>query len=133
MAPWARSKFGASMFEPEVFRTQMYCIGESACDSVGTFWCPHNHSAPHAVFQHPRSDLAPVELLSLPPLVMPHWTTMQRVKGTDVIKQLATMWQKCIGHARLAQRTMTCCNYVIVRFLASYRLHGQRRGVLNYH
>jgi len=37
MAPGARSKFGASMFEPEVFRNQMYCIEESTCDIVGTF------------------------------------------------------------------------------------------------
>jgi len=26
MAPWARSKFDASVFETEVFRKQMYCI-----------------------------------------------------------------------------------------------------------
>jgi len=29
MAPGARSTFGASMFEPEVFRKQMCCIDES--------------------------------------------------------------------------------------------------------
>ena len=37
MAPGARRKFGAAMFEPDVFREQMYCIEESACDIVGTF------------------------------------------------------------------------------------------------
>ena len=26
MAPGARSKFGAPVFQPEVFRKQMYCI-----------------------------------------------------------------------------------------------------------
>jgi len=40
MAPGARSKFGVPMFEPEVFRKQMYCIEESTCDTVGTFWRP---------------------------------------------------------------------------------------------
>jgi len=28
------------MFEPEIFRKQMYCIEESICDIVGTFWYP---------------------------------------------------------------------------------------------
>ena len=37
MAPEARSKFGAPMFEPEVFRKQMYYIEESTCGIVGTF------------------------------------------------------------------------------------------------
>ena len=37
MASGARSKFGAPMLEPEVFRTQMYCIEESTCDNLGTF------------------------------------------------------------------------------------------------
>jgi len=46
MAPGARSKFGALMFEPEVFRKQMHCIEESTCDIVGTFRCPHSESAP---------------------------------------------------------------------------------------
>ena len=37
MAPVARSKFGASMFEFEVFRKQKYFIEESICDIVETF------------------------------------------------------------------------------------------------
>ena len=40
MAPGTRSKFGAPMFEPEVFRKQIYCIEESSCDIVGTFRRP---------------------------------------------------------------------------------------------
>jgi len=36
----ARSKFGAPMFESEVFRKQMYCIEESTCDTVGAFRRP---------------------------------------------------------------------------------------------
>jgi len=40
MASGARSKFGAPMFETEVFRKQMYCIEESTYDNVGTFWRP---------------------------------------------------------------------------------------------
>jgi len=33
-------KFDAPMFEFEVFRKQMYCIEESTCDIVGSFWRP---------------------------------------------------------------------------------------------
>ena len=40
MWPWARSKFGALMFEREVIRKQMYSIEESTCDIVGTFRHP---------------------------------------------------------------------------------------------
>ena len=35
-----KRKFGAPMFEPEVFRKYMYCIEESTCDIVGTFRRP---------------------------------------------------------------------------------------------
>ena len=48
------------MFESEVFRKQIYCIEESACDIVGTFRRPHNHSA------HPQSFGAPV-IIRRPP------------------------------------------------------------------
>ena len=37
MAPGARSKFGAPVVEPEVFRDKMYSIEESTCDIVGLF------------------------------------------------------------------------------------------------
>jgi len=40
MAPRARNKFGAPMFEPKVFREQIYCAEVSTCDIVGTFWRP---------------------------------------------------------------------------------------------
>ena len=39
MASWARSKFGAAMFEPKVFRKQMYYVEESTCNIVGAFRC----------------------------------------------------------------------------------------------
>ena len=47
MAPGARSKFGAPMFEPEVFRKQMYCT-EVLVTLLGLFgaliviWRPGN-------------------------------------------------------------------------------------------
>jgi len=55
MASGARSKFGVPMFEPEVFRKQMYFIEESTCDIVGTFRSPE-------VIRGPRNcaPLAPV-------------------------------------------------------------------------
>jgi len=40
MAPEASNKFGAPMFEPELFRKQMYSIEKSICDIVGTFRRP---------------------------------------------------------------------------------------------
>jgi len=40
MAPGAGSKIGASIFDPEVFRKQIYCIDENACDIVETFQRP---------------------------------------------------------------------------------------------
>jgi len=56
MAPGARSKFGAPMFEPEDFRKQMYCIEESTCDIVCTF-------GGLADIRRPHSDSAPVLVL----------------------------------------------------------------------
>ena len=46
MAPGARWKFGAPMFEFDVFRKQMYCIEGSTCGIVGTFRRPNSDSAP---------------------------------------------------------------------------------------
>ena len=40
MAPGARNKFVAPMFEPKVFRKQMYCFEKSAYVIVGTFFLP---------------------------------------------------------------------------------------------
>jgi len=40
MEPGEWNKFGAPMFEPEVFRKQMYCFAKSAYDIVVTFWPP---------------------------------------------------------------------------------------------
>jgi len=42
MAPGASRKFGAPMFEVEVFRKQIYFIEESICGIVGTFRRPGN-------------------------------------------------------------------------------------------
>jgi len=39
MAPGARNKFGAPIFESKAFRKQLHCIEESSCDIVGTFRC----------------------------------------------------------------------------------------------
>jgi len=62
----ARSKFSATMFEPEVFRKQMYCIEESTCNIVGTF--PN----PPAIIQRPHCLSEPGELRSpCPPRYAP--------------------------------------------------------------
>ena len=46
MAPGARSKFGAPMFEFEVFRQQMYCIEQVILTLLGLFDSPRSYSAP---------------------------------------------------------------------------------------
>jgi len=46
MAPGAISTFGVPMFEPEVFRKEMYCIVESTCEFVGIFDVPRRRLAP---------------------------------------------------------------------------------------
>ena len=46
MAPGARSKIGASLFEPDVIRKQMYYIEESTYAIVGTFRRPRSDSVP---------------------------------------------------------------------------------------
>jgi len=53
MAPGATSKFGARMFETEVLRKQMYCIEDSTCDIVGTFWLPQPIGAAHSDLERP--------------------------------------------------------------------------------
>jgi len=50
MAPGARSKFGAPIFEPEVFRKQMYCTEQSILMTLLAFRCPRSHSAPMELF-----------------------------------------------------------------------------------
>ena len=52
--PGTRSKFGAPIFESEVFRRQMYCIEEFTCDIVGTFRRPRSQSAPPQYFSPPE-------------------------------------------------------------------------------
>ena len=67
MAPGARCKFGTPIFEPEVFRKQMYCIEEGTCDIAGIVWRVRNHSAPPQYFSALRvigrpGDCAPFPL-----------------------------------------------------------------------
>jgi len=54
MAPAARNKFGALMFETEIFRNQMYCIEESACDILGSLGPLQSFGAPIAI-RHPEN------------------------------------------------------------------------------
>jgi len=63
MTPGARSKFGSPMFEPEVFRKQMYCI-EEFVTLLGLFGAP-------AVIRRPHIDSAHGELCPSCPVVTP--------------------------------------------------------------
>jgi len=71
MAPGARSKFGAPIFEPEVFWKQMYCIKESTCNIVGTFRRPLSLSAPSQSCGAPALIRLQGNCAPLPRLVMP--------------------------------------------------------------
>ena len=72
MAPGAKSKFGVPVFEPEVFRKQMYWIAESTCDIVGTLGASRSNSTPPQwfdappVIRRPPSDFAPPPVISRP-------------------------------------------------------------------
>jgi len=123
------------IFEPEVFRMQMYCIEECSWDILGFFGVP-------AILRRPRSVLAPPQLFDarviapLAPSLRPCWLNHNaackklQMFSAYVSKQLTAMWQKCIERARLAQRIMT---YVTMQLCnSSLHIHGERRGVLNY-
>jgi len=73
MASGARSKFGAPMFEAEVFRKQIYCIEESTCDTVGTFWRPHSNLAPGELRLLAPPCYAPARLVVLKSCLVPKW------------------------------------------------------------
>jgi len=70
MAPGARSKFGAPMFETEVFRMQIYCISEIIVTFLGLFGAPRSHSAPPQWFGAPQW-LGVRAIAPLSPLVVP--------------------------------------------------------------
>ena len=61
MAPGERSKFGAPMFEPEVFQKQMYRVETSTCDIVRTFWRPPQSFGALIVILRPE-NCAPLAL-----------------------------------------------------------------------
>jgi len=66
MVPGARSKFGAPIFEPEVFRKQTYCIEESTSDIDGTYRRPAQSFGVPIVLRRP-GNCAPLASLLLPP------------------------------------------------------------------
>jgi len=90
MAPGARSKFGAPMFEPEVFRKQMYCIEECVCDIVGSLW------------RHPQRIGAPIEIrrpgncVPLVPLVTPLCRMGHVRYGAKSAKRFVNVHLHCI-------------------------------------
>jgi len=66
MAPGARRKFGAPMFEPEVFYPEANLLYWRKC-----LWYCLDFSASPAVIRRPNSNSAPEELRSFSPLVTP--------------------------------------------------------------
>ena len=87
------SKFGASMFEPKVFRKQMYSIEESTCDIFGTFRCPSQSSGA------PRSDSVPENVPLVTPLYVSkqpnqctHYSAVSADAETSAKYQLSTAW-----------------------------------------
>jgi len=81
MAPGARSRFGAPIFETEVFRKQMRCIEESICDILGTFRrSTQSFSTPIVIRRPGNCD-------PLTPLVTPlrcmHWWHAKLISCTN--------------------------------------------------
>jgi len=99
MAPGARYKFGAPIFEPEVFRKQMYCVEECTYDILGIFRRPRNHSAPSQYFSAPRVIWRPGNCDPLP-LRYAHvdWTIIQRVKSYRCLRQQTSYRYVTIMH-----------------------------------
>jgi len=62
MAPGAWRKFGAIIFETEVFRKQMHCIIEVLVTLLGLFGAPAAIRSPPQWFGAPIADSAPAEL-----------------------------------------------------------------------
>ena len=54
MAPGARTKFGAHIFEPEVFRKQCTALKNVRVTLLGRYGAPRNHSAPPQHFSDLR-------------------------------------------------------------------------------
>ena len=120
MAPEARSKFVAPMFEPEVFRKQMFCIEESTCDVVGTL------RRPSQSFGAPRSDSAPRQ--SCPPRYAPAYKPtslsallISAVKFLPIILLLVNyeIWcQLKLMKLRVQQRNCLICVSITASFWA---------------
>jgi len=75
------------MFEPELFRKQMYCIEEILVALLGLFGAPCSDSAPHI-------DSAPEEVhpLALPLRSAPEYK-MESMPGQ---KQLCAIYSQCL-------------------------------------
>jgi len=58
-------KFGAPMFETEVFRKQMNYIGKSTCDIVGTFPRPPQSFSASIVIRGPENRVPPAPVRNL--------------------------------------------------------------------
>jgi len=54
------------MFEPEAFRKEIYCVEESTCKIVGTFWRPQQTFGTSIMIRRP-GNFPPVAIPSLRP------------------------------------------------------------------
>jgi len=115
MAPGARRKFGAPMFETEVFQKQMYCIEGSTCDIVGTFRRPRSHSAPPTVIWRPDSDSARRELRTPCP---PRYPPAGHKQRTWIRRN--TFW--CTVSSKMVLKTMYHCNCVRRRQNVNFKI-----------
>jgi len=87
MAPGPRSKFGAPVFEPEVFRKQMYCVEESTCDNVGTFRrSPQSFGAPTVIWRQGNCSPLVSPRYAAAPLIYMNWIdSHSRVEGVTFV------------------------------------------------
>jgi len=112
MAPGAKNKFGAIMFEPEVFRNQMCWIEQSFCENVGSFWSPANHSSP-------LTGTVPGVLCPIAPIVTPlqapqNIVELNKIYHYNVLTQF-------ISQLSTKQNNLTGGNHCFVR--KHYNVH----------
>ena len=98
MAPEARSKFGAPIFEPEVFRKQMYCT-EVLVTLLGLFGAPQSFSA-LIVIRRP-GNCAPCPL-SLRPWLLRAATCLNKSWYTALTRGIREPW--AVGRAKFLIR-----------------------------
>jgi len=102
MAPGARSKFGAAVFEPEVFQKQMYCI-EVLVTFLGLFGTPQSFGALRVIWRPGNCGPCPP---SLRPWLLRAATHLIKSWYTALTRGIWEPW--ALGGAKFSIRPNFC-------------------------